>query len=208
LLTAFDIDQRAEEHNKYFGAPRAEVWRWIEYGPIGERRFLGSGQLREELIRVRLVGPGAGRTWSRLEWLRLVELRHTPSGFLNRGRPIVVLWVRLTTLGRKVSRTIRGLPLIKASTPQKPLSLTALRLLDFGQRHPDHKFHWTAPWNEVYARMPETPVVVAVTKGLIRRGLLAGEAQGELIITNVGRGIDVSAQPNWKPFRGLSKSDP
>jgi len=204
LLAAFDLDQRAEENNKYFGAPPAEVWRWMEYGPIGQRRFLGSGELRDQLVRERLVDSGAGATWSRLGSLRLVELKYTPSGFATRGRPISVLWVRMTTRGRRVCRHLRGLPATKPRAPESPFSLTALRLLDFGQRHPDQKFYWRAPWDEVLARIPEAPIALGVAKGLIGRGLLAGKPQGQLTITPAGRDIDVAAQPNWKPFRGAS----
>lgn len=58
------------------------------------------------------------------------------------------------------------------------------------------------------ARIPEPPIALAVAKGLIGRGLLAGEPQGQLTITPEGRGIDVAAQPNWKPFRGLATAAP
>jgi hypothetical protein len=44
-------------------------------------------------------------------------------------------------------------------------------------------------------------MMLGIARGLIRRGLLAGEAPHSLRITEAGMKVDVVSEPNWKPMR-------
>lgn len=202
LLAAYGEDQAREAARRgRIGGPPASVWRWIEYGPIGVRHFDGSDPslLRNALEREGLVDSGTGATWASLAARRLVETRREDTGFIDRRtlRPIRSLSVKLTADGRRVARLLRGEP---PSRPKgdKPLSLSALRLIAYGQAHPGEVFEWCSPWDW---RPPEYVMMLGVAKGLVRRGLLEGEPPHALRITEAGLGLDLASEPNWKPMR-------
>jgi hypothetical protein len=202
LLTAYDEDQARESarRGKIGGAP-ASVWRWIEYGAVGVRLFDGADPhlLRCRLELEGLVDSGTGSTWASLVRLKLVETRREDTGFVDRRtlRPVRSLMVRLTAAGRRVARLLKGEPATRPKAP-KPLSLSALRLIEYGQRHPDEEFEWCSPWDW---RPPEYVMMLGVAKGLVKRGLLTGEAPHALRITEAGMGLDLASELNWKPRR-------
>lgn len=181
LLVAYDEDQRQEE----------------EYGPVGSRRLLGDGILREQLLHMKLVDAGAGATWGSLAERGLILQQYRPT-ILPRTSS---LYVRMTTDGRKTARVLKGLPINKPKVAAKPLSLTALRLLHYGQQHPNTQFDYLQPWAERYG-MPDFLIVMGAARGLIKRGLLSGDGR-TLQITPSGAIVNVAAEPNWQPFREL-----
>lgn len=201
LLALYDIDQERADANRGFGTAPAATWRWIEYGPDGNRKDLWDGPLRAALARLQLVDAGAGATLSVLEGHGLLEREHRATGYAvaRWDRSIQSLFVRMTATGRKVARLLRGEPATAARTPgEKPLTLTALRLLSYGQDHPDDEFHWQAPWEGTYWA-PDYRITLSICKGLVNRGLLTGRPPYSLRITPAGQLLDVQAQPNWKP---------
>jgi hypothetical protein len=201
LLAAYAEDQRREEVHRGPGAALASQWRWIEYGPVGAKWLDSPGRflLRRQLEHDGLVDQGTGSSWSALEKRGLLRSLHTHTGLVDArsGRPIVSLLVRLTTDGRKVARIIRGEPLTRPGDKEaKALSLSALRLIAYGQEHPDETFDFHAPWGVCPL---EYLVVLGICRGLITRGLLSGDPPHRLEITADGMAMDVTRQPNWKP---------
>lgn len=201
LLAAYDIDQALEAANRGPDAPPARVWRWIQYGPDALRDWLGDGPLRAALQAQGLVDSGAGATWSALASHGLIELerRATPLHLRKWDHTVKILYVRMTSDGRKVARMLRGEPATRARAPGgKPLSLTALRLVAYGQAHPDKPFDWLALWADSYWQ-PDYLMAHGVCLGLIKRGLLDGDVPNRLRITPAGQLLDVTTEPNWKP---------
>lgn len=200
LLTAYDYDQAAEQAHSGFNAPPARIWRWMEYGPVGAKETLGSGELRMKLDRLNLVSPGTGAVWASLRSKGLVETELRPTGFVNAysKKSLPSLWVRMTTDGRKISRVLRGMPATKPKEPAKPLSLSALRLIEYGQAHPEKEFYWNAPWDDS-GWTADYMMMLSVAKSLIKRGLLEGSAPHHLRITYTGRQLDLTKEPNWAP---------
>jgi hypothetical protein len=145
LVMAYREDQRREAIRRTPGDPGANVWRWIEYGPVGAK-WLANGLLRRELEQAGLVDQGTGSTWSVLVERGLVRAKYQHTGFVDARskRPIVSMMVRLETAGRKVARVLLSEPLVKPHPNVQPLSLTALRLIAYGQAHPGEIFDWTA----------------------------------------------------------------
>lgn len=195
LLVAYDEDQYQEEAHRRPGLSPPSVWRWMEYGPVGGRKLFGSGPLRDTLQRLKLIDAGAGSTWAALaeRGLILLQYRATPLPRMSS------LFVRMTTDGRKAARILKGLPMRKPQAHAKPLSLTALRLLHYGQQHPTTAFDYLQPWADRFG-MPELLVVLGAARGLIKRGLLSGDGR-TLRITHGGLVVDVTNEPNWRPFR-------
>lgn len=204
LLLAFDMDQSLETAMKSFGfgAPPARVWRWLEYGPVGAKGVLWDGALRKALDRKNLVNSGTGAVWASLKNKGLIDTELRPTGFVNghSKQPLLSLFVRMTTDGRKVSRVLRGEPMTKPKAEPKPLSLSALRLIEYGQRHPKEVFYWGAPWDET-GFVPDYMVMLTISTSLIKRGYLAGEAPRQLRITAMGLTLDVTKEPNWVPLK-------
>jgi len=114
------------------------------------------------------------------------------------GRAIVLLFVQMTTNGGKVARIIKGEPLTKPKQP-KSLSLSALRLIAYGQKHPGQEFEWCTPWKDTI-HVPDYVIMASVARSLIKRDLLSGEPPYRLPITKPGQAIDVPAEPNWRPL--------
>lgn len=200
LLAAYAEDQAKEvAKRKRIGGPPACEWRWIEYGPVGVRLFDGSNPhlLRNVLEREGLVDSGAGSTWASLVARKLVETKQEEIGFIDRRtrQAIRTLMVRLTLDGRKVARILRGEPTLKPKAA-RPLSLSALRLIEYGQQHPNEEFEWCSPWDW---RPPDYVTTLSVARGLISRGLLSGEVPHSLRITEAGLKLDVASEPSWKP---------
>lgn len=177
----------------------ASEYRWIEYGPVGAKWLDNPGAflLHRELERAGLVNQGTGATWSALVERGLLITRHTHTGFADArtGQPILSLLVRLTTDGRKVARVIKGEPLTKPKQV-KPLSLSALRLIAYGQAHPQDTFDVHAPWGICPLNYLAS---LGICLGLIKRGLLAGDPPHSLKITTEGMALDVTKEPNQKP---------
>ena len=205
LLAAYDEDQRREDLHRGPGGRPASEWRWIEYGAVGTKILDTGWNLRRVLEGQGLVSNGTGATWSALEGRALVKLRHARTGLMDArtGRHIVALMVQMTTDGRKVARLLRGQLLTKPKQ-EKPLSLSALRLIEFGQKNPDAEFEWCAPWS---GYVPDFLVMRGIAAGLVKRGLLAGEPPYRLRITDAGKAFDVTAEPNWKPMRVWSEPE-
>lgn len=199
LLAVYDIDQAREAANRGPDAAPASVWRWIEYGPDALRDFFGDRELRAALQAQGLVDSGSGATWSALASHGLIERKHrdTPLHLRKWDRTLQILFVRMTSDGRKVARLVRGEPATRPRAP-KALSLTALRLVAYGQAHPGTTFDWQVPWAESYWQ-PDYMMAHGVCQGLIKRGLLAGTVPNQLRITPAGQLLDVTAEPNWKP---------
>lgn len=205
LLAAYDEDQAREARNSGPGGPPARRWRWIEYGPVGHKWLDGSGShlLRTELAESGLVSQGTGATWAALVERGLVTARYERTGLIDTRsrRPIRSLMVGLTTDGRKVARLLRGEPPTRPrSKAPKLLSLSALRLLDYGQRHPGEAFDFHAPWGVCPL---DYLVVLGICRGLVKRGLLSGDPPTRLRITPAGAALDVTQEPNWKPSAEL-----
>jgi hypothetical protein len=199
LLAAYDEDQRREARNRGPGGRPAGEYRWIEYGPVGAKWLDNPGAflLRHGLERAGLVSRGTGATWAALEERGLLTTTHTHTGFCDAttGRPIVSLLVRLTTDGRKTARILKGEPLTRPKQV-KPLSLSALRLIAYGQAHPEDSFDVHAPWGICPL---DYLTALGICRGLIKRGLLAGDAPHRLMITDDGLMLDVTKEPNWRP---------
>ena len=204
LLAAYLEDQRREAANVGPGRLPASKYRWIEYGPIGARWLDNSGipALRRDLERAGLINQGTGATWSALADRGLLISRRAQTGFRDArsGRAILSLLVRLTSNGRKVARLINGEPLTKPKQV-KPLSLSALRLIAYGQAHPHDSFDIHAPWGICPL---DFLTMLGICRGLIKRGLLAGDPPHDLEITNEGMALDVTEEANWKPARPRS----
>jgi hypothetical protein len=206
LLAVYAEDQIREAGQRRRRSLPARTWRWIEYGPVSAKRLDNSSTflLRRELERVKLVDRGTGATWSALVKRGLVKSRHAHTGLADArtGRPIVSLLVQMTSGGRKVARIIKGEPVIKLKG-RKPLSLSALRLIAYGQEHPNEEFEWRTPW-EGAMHVPDYVVMLGVVRGLIKRGLLCGNPPYRLRITKAGQTMEVLTEPNWKPLRRFS----
>jgi hypothetical protein len=201
LRAVYIEDQRREEGQRRTGGLPAAKWRWIEYGPIGAKYLDNPGGflLRHQLDRDGLVDPGTGATWASLTSRGLVQSKECFTGFVDlRGtRRINSLLLRMTTDGRKVCRLANGEPATKPKA-ERALSLSALRLIEYGQQHPGEIFDVHAPWGMCPI---EWLVAVTICRGLVSRGLLAGDAPYGMQITDAGIAIDVTNQPNWKPSR-------
>jgi len=203
LLAVYAEDQLRETANRgRLGAPPARVWRWIEYGPVGAR-WLDSPDtflLRHVLDKAGLGDQGTGATWSALVGVGLVKIKHAHTGLIDRRshRPIVSLLVQMTTTGRKVARILKGEPLTRPKAPPKPLSLSALRLIAYGQQYPDTAFHYADPWGG--PAPVDYLIMLGISRGLIKRGLLVGEAPHSLRITAAGLALDITKAPNWRPL--------
>lgn len=199
LLAAYIEDQRREAGNRGPGGLPAREYRWIEYGPVGAKWLDNPGAflLRRELERAGLVSQGTGSTWSALVERGLLTTKRAHTGFYDArtGRSILSLLVRLTTDGRKVARIIKGEPLTKPK-PVKTLSLSALRLIAYGQAHPQDSFDVHAPWGMCPL---DYLTSLGICRGLIKRGLLAGDPPHNLRITPEGMALDVTKEVNWKP---------
>ena len=202
LLAAYDEDQAREARQAGPGGPPARRWRWIEYGPVGAKWLDGAGSrlLRVKLAESGLVSQGTGATWAALAERGLLTTRYENTGLIDARsqRPIKSLMVRLTTDGRKVARLLRGEPPTRPlSRAAKPLSLSALRLVAYGQHHPEETFDFHAPWGICPV---DYLVMLGICRGLVKRGLLAGDPPTRLRITPAGAALDVMREPNWKPL--------
>jgi len=210
LLVAYERDQLRAASNQGPRSRPASEWRWIEYGAIGARQMdaRGAGLLRETLEEAGFVDQGSGATWAALEERSLLTTKRANTGLIDARsrRPILSLMIRLTTDGRKVARVLRGEPLTRSGRdPGKPLSLSALRLLDYGQRHPGQEFDFHAPWGTCPL---EYLAAIGICRGLVTRGLLSGEAPFNMTITPEGQALDVTQQPAWKPRRSIGAFAP
>jgi hypothetical protein len=201
LLAVYAEDQRREAAQRGPGGPSASEWRWIEYGPVGAK-FLdnpGAFLLRRVLDQDGLVDQGTGATWSALIGRKMIKDTKARTGFADArsGRPILSLLLQMTTDGRKVARILKGEPLTKPKVV-KPLSLSALRLIAYGQENPGETFDVHAPWGMCPL---DWLTAIAICRGLVGRGLLAGDPPHAMKITAAGAAIDVTKEPNWKPAR-------
>lgn len=200
LVVAYEHDQRAEEVNSGPGARRADDWRWIEYGPDGRvRKLTYDGPLRVALESKGLVGHGTGSTWGSLEKRGLILTEHRLIGLGS----LQSLYVRLTTDGRRVARAVQGVAIVKPRTipTDKPLSLTALRILNLCQQSPEKAFDSFEPWiGRPY--YPDPMIVLGIARGLVKKGLLqVGSHRALFQITPAGQAIEIESEENWKPFK-------
>ncbi len=102
LAAIYRADQDAESYNRTGWRPgrtlrRASEWRWLP--------FTGDGGLRLSLGLQNLIDEGSGNTLAALSRRKLIELRSESSIF---GRELI--FVKMTTLGRKVARAGLGEP--------------------------------------------------------------------------------------------------
>lgn len=207
LTVAYDIDQRAERLNAGPGGRKACEWRWLDYGPDGRlRRFTYDGLLRVALEEMKLIDKGAGSTWHSLEERRLLitERRPIAEGDLES------LFIQLTPDGRRVARVLKGLPLIKPKPDlaNKPMSITALRILRFAQQQPTEFIDPFEPWlgRSYY---PDPMIALGTARGLAKRGLLQADQRGTSFrITPAGEAIAVEEAENWKPFSAPAMGEP
>lgn len=201
LLAVYAEDQLREARHRGPGSRPAAEWRPIEYGPVGTRgvKRPDAFYLRRVLERDGLVDQGTGSTWSALASRKLLTESYAHTGWVDRrtSRPILSLLLRMTGDGRKVARILQGEPLTRSKTA-KPLSLSALRLIAYGQAHPDETFDVHAPWGMCPL---DWLAALGICRGLISRGLLAGDAPHDMKITAAGAAIDVTKEPNWKPAK-------
>ncbi|MEW5729313.1 MAG: hypothetical protein AB1918_15905 [Pseudomonadota bacterium] len=201
LLAVYAEDQAREAAQRGPGGLPASRWRWIEYGPIGAKWLDGTAAwlLRRELERQGLVSQGTGATWAALVERGLVKTKQADTGIIDQHRRrILSLMIQMTTDGRKVARLVKGEPMTKPKAGAKPLSLSALRLIAYGQEHPTERFDYHAPWGMCPL---DYLAALGICRGLIKRGLLGGEAPHDMRITDDGKAFDVTAEPNWKPLR-------
>ncbi|MDV2986831.1 UNVERIFIED_CONTAM: hypothetical protein Q9R58_21150 [Methylobacteriaceae bacterium AG10] len=202
LVAAYDEDQAREVTHRGPGGPPARTWRWIEYGPVGAKWLDGPGSrlLRAKLAESGLVSQGTGATWASLVERGLLTTKYEHTGLIDTRshRAIQSLLVRLTTDGRKVARILRGeSPTRPRSKEPKALSLSALRLIAYGQQHPEETFDFHAPWGVCPL---DYLMILGVCRGLVKRGLLTGDPPTRLRITPAGEAIDVTREPTWKPL--------
>jgi len=128
LEEAFRQDQKAEERARSawsYGeqAGPASSWRWVLYG----NTLVGDAPLRLALVRRGLVDRGTGSTWAALADRGLLETR---TGLVGTALgPTEVLYVRLTTKGRRAARAGLG----GGAAPEARLPPGALR-----------EWHWRA----------------------------------------------------------------
>lgn len=120
LRLIFTADQDAEkvEAAKWkLGQKRrpASEWRWLLYADLAS----GPTYLKSLLLIAQIVDPGTGSTFKALEDRKLIQCRHESD--------IDVVWIRLTTQGRKVARAGLG--------EQAPKKLTSGTL---------REWHWQA----------------------------------------------------------------
>lgn len=176
------------------------VKRWAEYGPVGFSKVLYDGPLRSRLDRVQLVDSGSGATWKVLRVRQLVELeyRYTGRRASRDGRWIDSLWVKLTLNGQRLTRHLLGEEIDPVRPKIKPLSLTALRLLECAQRHPTKDIEWREPWKG-RSWEPLFYIAEACARGLVKRGLLKVSGCGWRV-TPAGAAVDVRAEENWREF--------
>jgi len=123
----------------------------------------------------------------------LLSTSYAHTGLIDtRSRwPIRSLTVRLTTDGRKVARLLRGEPPTRPRSKEpKPLSLSALRMVAYGQQHPKETFDFHAPWGICPL---DYLVALGICRGLVKRGLLDGDPPTHLRITPAGLTLDVSS---------------
>lgn len=198
LLAVYNIDQEREAQHKGFGAAPSRLWRWIEYGPDAYRSETWDGPLRASLAKAGMIDLGSGSTWSALKDLGLVESKQERTSMivLRWAREINVMYIRMTPKGRKVARLLLGLPMAKSKNP-KPLTLSALRLIEWGQTHQGKPFGWSDPW-EGTGWLPDYLMMLAITRGMQSRGLISGDATGGMTLTAAGMALDVTTAPNWK----------
>jgi len=196
LAAVYEREQAGE------GPPRATGLRrpWMEYGSNMANSY--EPNLRMELRRRNLVDEGTGATFAALKERGLLQTERIYIG-LYRGRVSWSLFVRLTAAGRNVARVLREEPKPERKPKEiKPLSLTALRLIKHGQEHPGKEFDVWAPWEQA-AGSPDYLVLLGVSKGLIKRGLLDGAPPDSLRITELGKTIQVTAEPSWRELRRI-----
>ncbi|RMM39396.1 hypothetical protein QO021_28340 (plasmid) [Pseudomonas amygdali pv. lachrymans] len=207
LVVAYEHDQSAEEANSGPSARAAANWRWIEYGPDGRvRKLTYDGPLRKSLEAMGLVGHGTGSTWGSLEKRGLILTERRLIGLGS----IQSLFVRLTTEGRRVARAVQGLAIVKPRyvAPDKPFSITALRILHLGQQFPDKSFDSFQPWIG-RTSYPDPMIVLGVARGLVKKGLLQVSGhKARFQITPAGQSIDIEAEENWKPFKCPAAGEP
>ncbi|MBF6043412.1 hypothetical protein HBO10_29565 [Pseudomonas sp. WS 5503] len=200
LVVAYELDQSAEDANSGPGARAASDWRWIEYGPDGRvRKLTYDGPLRVALESMELVGHGTGSTWGSLEKRGLILTEHRLIGLGS----LQSLFVRMTTEGRRVARAVQGVEIVKPrpEVTDKPLSITALRILHLCQQSPHESLDSFEPWiGRPY--YPDPMIVLGIARGLVKKGLLqVGSHKALFKITPAGQAIDIESQENWKPFK-------
>ncbi|MEN3213996.1 hypothetical protein PUR23_28865 [Methylorubrum populi] len=111
----------------------------------------------------------------------LLTTQYEHIGLIDRRsrRPIQSLMVRLTTDGRKMARLLRDEPLTRSKRKEvKPLSLSALRLVAYGQQHPEEAFDFHAPWGVCPLDYLVTP---GTCRGLVKCRLLGGDPPTRLL---------------------------
>lgn len=102
LRSIYTVDQeaeKAEQQRWHCGQQRrsASEWRWLLYGDAPSPT-----RLKRLLLTADVVDSGTGSTFAALETRKLIWCRHSSD--------VDWVWVRLTTLGRKVARTGLGEP--------------------------------------------------------------------------------------------------
>src|SRR5687768_2242674 len=116
LKCIYDIDQEEEQYQKSLGAKGryddmtpASEWRWMTYTPttVDDRLYTRIGKKH--------IDPGTGSTLKALETRGLIETKAEDAGTVG-GHYIV--YVKMTTLGRKVIRATR--PDLKPPPKLKP----------------------------------------------------------------------------------------
>ncbi len=97
-----------------------------------------------------------------------------------------------------MARIIRGEPLTRPRSKEaKALSLSALRLLAYGQQYPEETFDSYTPWGVCPL---DYLMILGICRGLVKRGLLTGDPPTRLRITPAGAALDVTQKTNWKPI--------
>ncbi len=102
LQAIYTVDQEKEREQAYIrqiprlrmGAPKASVWRWINYTPM-----VGNARLHD-LIGKHYIDSGTGSTFEALETRGLIECQHRKAARFGKYN----LYVKITKLGRKVVR--------------------------------------------------------------------------------------------------------
>lgn len=197
LSCIYEADQSAQKYEKTGWSPGREsrpasVWRWLPYSSDGYLRHL----FKDE----QLVDKGSGSTFAALRDRNIIDCKYEFGLFDS------ILYVKLTTLGRRVARAGLGesapkkLPVGTLRDYQWKALVKAYRAGDEGLEAPEEEpgFYDGIGW-KVWLRLRnyKSGTLVQEKKTKYR---LNGDWEHRLLITDFGKKF---IQENWEKYRDL-----